>query len=510
MLISGEIFGILLYGNCPKTDWRNRLEGYMRYVKMSDARPGMRLAYNMYDADGHTLICSGSTLSPFYIKKLFEYGFDGVYINDALSEDIWIESVISPELRAEGMENVRSSNVDGCKGVAKKIVDQVLSKGSLMLDLTDLRCFDGYTYAHSVNVAVLACIVGFGLKLNEQALEQLVMAGLLHDLGKLVIPPEILNKPARLTGEEYEIMKTHSTLSYEIIRERWDISAQVKAAVLYHHENVDGSGYPSGIEGDGMTLFTRILHVVDVYDALVSKRPYKNPYSPYEACEYLMGAGGIMFDPKVVESLLMYVPFYPKGTQVKLSDGREGIIVENAGNRNLRPLLRLLDGTMIDMLEQDHYNLTILHGTNEEVVDPCVGEIERRKMLSPFKKYHVMIIDDMLLNLQSFRGFLQNAYDLSLQTSIGQALLHLKRQTEPDLIILDMEMPEMNGIDAATKIRDLMGDSVPVLFVIDNYDKGLVARCRRAGAAGYIVRPYKPVYVKAEIRRILLGQKVVE
>lgn len=477
---------------------------------MTDARPGMRLAYNMYDADGHTLICSGSTLSDFYIKKLNEFGFDGVYINDELSKDIQIDPVITSDLRTEGMRNVRSSNVDGCKGVAKKIVDQILNKGALLLDLTDLRCFDGYTYAHSVNVAVLSCIIGFGLKMNEEALEQLVIAGLLHDLGKLVIPPEILNKPARLTNEEYEIMKTHSTLSYEIIKERWDISSQVKAAVLYHHENEDGSGYPAGIDGDGMTIYTKILHVADVYDALVSKRPYKNPYSPYEACEYLMGAGGIMFDPKVVESLLLYVPFYPKGTQVELSDGREGIIVENAGNRNLRPLLRLLDGTMIDLLQQENYNLTILHGTNEEVIDPCIGEAERRKMLTPFKKYHIMIIDDMLINLQTFRGFLQNAYDLNLQTSVGQALLHLKRGAEPDLIILDMDMPGMNGIDVAAKIRDLTGDSVPVLFVIDNYDKGLVARCRKAGAAGYIVRPYKPVYVKAEIKRILSGQKITE
>lgn len=482
----------------------------MRYIKINDAQPGMRLAYNMYDADGHTLICSGSILSKFYIKRLSDYGFDGVYINDELSEDINIEPVISPELRTEGLFNVRNSDVDGCKGVARKIVDQILDKGTLALDLTDLRCFDGYTYAHSVNVAVVSCIIGFGLKMNEESLEQLVMAGLLHDLGKLVIPPEILNKPAKLTHDEYEIMKTHSRLSYEIIKERWDISAQVKAAVLYHHENVDGTGYPDGIEGDRMTIFTKILHVADVYDALVSKRPYKNPYSPYEACEFLMGAGGLMFDPKVVEALLMYVPFYPKGTQVMLSDGREGIIVENSGTRNLRPLLRLLDGTMIDMQEQKNYNLTILHSANEDVMDPCVEEEERRKMLTPFKKYRIMIIDDMLINLQSFRGFLQNAYELSLQTSIGQALLHLKRQTEPDLIILDMDMPQMNGIEASVKIKELTGDVVPVIFVIDTYDKSVISKCRKAGAAGYIVRPYKPTYVKAEIKRILSGRKVTE
>ena len=96
----------------------------------------------------------------------------GVYINDDLSEDIELEPVISPDLRTEGLVTVRNSDVDGCKEVAKKIVSQVLHKGVLSLDLTDLRCFDGYTYAHSVNVAVLACIIGFGLKMNEASLEQ--------------------------------------------------------------------------------------------------------------------------------------------------------------------------------------------------------------------------------------------------------------------------------------------------------------------------------------------------
>lgn len=480
----------------------------MRYIKIEDAKPGMCLAYNMYDTDGHTLICNGSVLSEFYIKRLSDYGFDGVYITDELSEDIEIEPVITPELRAEGLVRVRESNIDGCKGVAKKIVEQVLDRGVLSLDLTDLRSFDGYTYAHSVNVAVIACIIGFGLKLKSEELEQIVTAGLLHDLGKLVIPREILNKPARLTNEEYDLMKTHSTLSYELIKERWDISAGVKAAVLYHHENVDGSGYPDGKEGDQISLFTKILHVADVYDALVSKRPYKNPYSPYEACEYLMGAGGIMFDSKVVESLMLCVPFYPKGTQVKLSDGRDGIIVENSGTRNLRPLLRLLDGTMLDLQAHENFIITILHETNEQVMDPIAGEADRKKMLTPSRRYRIMIIDNMLVHLQSMRGFLRNLYDLELLTSADQALLCLKRQTEPDLIILSMDIPRVNGIELMEKIRDIVGDMVPVLSVINTNDKSVVARCRKAGAAGYIVRPYKPTFVKAEIKRILMKQKV--
>ena len=485
-------------------------EKHMRYIKIEDAKPGMCLAYNMYDADGHTLICNGSVLSEFYIKRLNDYGFDGVYIEDELSKDIQIDPIITPELRAEGLITVRESNIDGCKSVAKQIVEQVLDRGVLSLDLTDLRSFDGYTYAHSVNVAVIACIIGLGLNMEDKDLEQLAMAGLLHDLGKLVIPREILNKTARLTSEEYDIMKTHASLSYEIIRERWDIPANVKTAVLYHHENVDGSGYPEGMDGEQTSLFTKILHTADVYDALVSKRPYKEPYSPYEACEYLMGGGGIMFEPKIVEALMLCVPFYPKGTEVKLSDGRNAIIVENAGAHNLRPLLRMFDGTTIDLQTQDNFNITILHGINETVLDPVTGEADRKKMLMPVRRYRIMVIDSMRIHIQTLQGILHHMYDLEFFTSAEQAFMHLKRHTEPDLVIIELNMPRVNGFEAAEKLRGIMGDTVPILFEIDTNDKSVIARCRKAGAAGYIVRPYKPTFVKAEIRRILTGQSVAE
>ena len=129
-------------------------------------------------------------------------------------------------------------------------------------------------------------------------------------------------------------------------------------------------------------------------------------------------------------------------------------------------------------------------------------------MLTPSRRYRIMVIDNMLIHLQTLRGFLHNMYDLQLLTSVDQALLYLKRQTEPDLIILSLDMPRINGIEAAEKIQGIVGSLVPILFVIDTNDKSVIARCRKAGAAGYIVRPYKPTYVKAEIKRILTGQQM--
>ena len=221
----------------------------MRYVPLREAEPGMVLAADLYDYVGRTLIGCHCELTESYLEKLEAYGFDGIYIEDKLSEGIAIESVITPQLRKEGQERIRACDIDGCRLIAKRMVEEILSCGNVSLDLTDLRSYDDYTYAHSVNVAVYCGVIGMGMGMSESELGNLVTAALLHDLGKLQIPDEILNKPGRLTQEEYLIMKSHATLSYQIISERWDISAHIKEAVLHHHENVDGSGYPDGLEG---------------------------------------------------------------------------------------------------------------------------------------------------------------------------------------------------------------------------------------------------------------------
>ena len=181
--------------------------------------------------------------------------------------------------------------------------------------------------------------------------------------------------------------------------------------MLHHHENVDGSGYPDGLEGAQQTMFTRILHVADVYDALTSRRPYKEPYAPYEATEYLMGGCGIMFDREVVETLLKYVPLYPKGTMVTLSDGREAIIYENFGVHNLRPVVRLMDGELLDLSNEANYHIT-LRMKMESGFSTEEAEKERNEMIRPPVRCRIMVVDDMKTNLQMLRGILEPLYDV--------------------------------------------------------------------------------------------------
>ena len=486
----------------------------MRYVAIEDARPGMYLAYDLYDSQGRTVIGGGCELTANYIQRLREYGFAAVYIDDDISEDIKIETVIPPELRQAGEQYVKACDIDKIADVAIQIVASILPEGRVSLDMADLRSYDDYTYAHSVNVAVLCCVLGIGLEMSERDLEYLTTAALLHDLGKLTIPKDILNKPGRLSPEEYALIKTHPVKSYELLSDNYGISAHVKQAVLLHHENYDGSGYPHGLYGDEQSIFVRVLHVCDVYDALTSNRPYKAGYCPSEAAEYLMGACGIMFDKYVVEKFLQLVPLYPKGTEVKLSNGKKAIVVDNTDGRNLRPIVRTIDvGQDIDLSDRLNLNITILpNDTDASGEFSEKSEAERKEMIKEVEivRHKVMVVDDMATNLHMLKDILSNKYDVTLLKSGHQAVKYIAQNTErPDIILMDIDMPEMDGLEASRQINLITDNSIPILFVSAKTDRQTVMDCREIGAAGYIARPYKAVYIKSEIERILTQREVV-
>lgn len=476
----------------------------MRYVLVKDLKPGMILAQELTDPNGRVLAEENSKLSEFAIKKLLKDGYDGLYIQDELSADIRIESAIRSNLWTTAMDCVRRRDINGCKRAADAIVQALWGKKEVPLDLSEFRTNDNYIYAHSVNVTILCCLVGMGFEFSEDEMRNLAFAALIHDIGKLDIPALIRNKAGRLTREEYQIMKNHAVISYEMIKERVDISAHVKKAVRSHHENVDGSGYPDGIMGEEQSVFTKILHVVDVYDALISRSPYKKPYSPQEAAEYLMGGCGVLFDQDVVMTLLKYVPMYPKGSDVVLSDGRMGIITENTGVHNLRPVVRLYNGMVIDLSEPEYFSMTIK--LKEESAFSEEYENQRKEMIGQVSRQRILVVDDMRTNLQMMQDILGDTYDLILAKSGPQAIAYIEKKDIPDLIIMDIDMPSMDGIEAAKKIGlKTGGKRIPLMFVTSLCDRDTVMRCRALKPDSYIVRPYKPVYVRTEIKRILDG-----
>lgn len=475
----------------------------MRYVPLLLAEPGMHLAYDVYDSLGRTLISYHQSLTDSFIEKLQNMGIDGVYIDDTISEGIEINQVISPELRSEGLKCVRNRDVDACKDVAKKIVEQMLKNGSLSLDLTDLRSFDDYTFAHSVNVAIVSCAIGLGLNFKEDDLVNIVLAGLLHDMGKLDIPSEILNKPSRLTQEEYMLMKTHATLSYEFIKERIDISAQVKQAVLYHHENMDGSGYPTGATGESLSTLTRILHVADVYDALVSKRPYKKPYTQWEALEFLKGGKDTLFAPEMVDALMKYVPFYPKGSFVTISDGRQGIVVDNQGDRNSRPLIRFFDLTEMDLLADENKDIKIIDPSDESSISMEESEKQRENMVKELKRCTVYLVDAGQGTYDFINAKLSYLYNIECYRSMNVAIGMAKKNGMPDLFIYDDDDKNSDGFEEVSKLMDFMHGAIPVMVVSSSKDLKRVVRYRDLKIMRYVLKPFTIVYFKSELRNLL-------
>ena len=472
----------------------------MRYVTIDRARPGMVLSKRIYDIMDRPLLMEGKVLNDDFIRKLDERGFPGLYIDDELSEDIYIHEAISLELRNHTVHALKEMNLDVLVDSSKKIVDQILNADMVSLDLVDLRTFDDYTYRHSVNVAVLSLVIAMGLHYTYEEMVDLCLAALFHDLGKTTIDINILNKPGKLTAEENEIVRCHPQMAYDMIAEKWGIPSRVKIAALCHHENEDGSGYPKGLTGDKIHPFAKILHVADVYDALSSKRPYKEAFSFSESLEYIMGAGGTMFDFEIVMAFLNYVPAYPKGITVELSDGREAIIVENNSGNRLRPIIRLMDGETLDLKSPEHMNLTIVRqaGSNALMAD----EIEQNEKRRRQRRKHVLVVDDVDASLQEIKDVLEGRYKVTLVKSGAHALEFLKQEV-PDLIIMEVYMPNKSGLETAREVRSFVPRQIPVIFISAFGDMQTVMACKNEMAVDFIVKPFRAAYLLERVKNAL-------
>lgn len=217
-----------------------------------------------------------------------------------------------------------------------------------------LQNYDDYTYKHCLRVAMLSTSVAAELGLSKEDTKDVVVSALLHDIGKSNIDHDIIIKPSKLTDAEFEEIKRHPHIGYNILKNSGDnvFSSNVLSGVLFHQEKFDGSGYPTGIKGKDIPLIARIISVCDVFDALTSNRPYRRPWSVAEAEEYILGASGAHFDFDVTAAFMKAFNPYPVGTMVSLSDGRHGVVIKQ--NQNvLRPVVRIVgqqSGEELDLM----------------------------------------------------------------------------------------------------------------------------------------------------------------
>jgi HD-GYP domain-containing protein (c-di-GMP phosphodiesterase class II) len=221
-----------------------------------------------------------------------------------------------------------------------EIAQSVARNSNAMLTVTRMKTKDDYTYLHSV--AVCALMIALGKQINYQGdYHSLGMAGLLHDVGKMTIPDEILNKPGKLTDEEFEIVKNHPQSGWEILKNSDDINEIALDVCLHHHERVDGNGYPDKLSADNLSLVARMAAVCDVYDAITSNRCYKDGWEPANALKKMAEWKDGHFDEKIFQAFVKTIGIYPTGTLVKLKSNRIAVVVAQSEATLLKPVIKM-------------------------------------------------------------------------------------------------------------------------------------------------------------------------
>ncbi len=240
----------------------------------------------------------------------------------------------------------------GATEMGEEVYSIVKSATSLCINLEKLKVSDVYTYKHAVDVGTMAAVLAKVIGESDSFVREVTVSGLLHDIGKEKIPAEIINKPAKLTKEEFEIIKTHPIHGYKLLLGAALISEEVRQGILNHHENVDGTGYPRGLVDDRIGKMAQIISIVDVYDALVTERAYKSAMSPSQAIEIMFTMSN-KFNMDYFRAFLSIINAFPNGTEVLLSTGEIAIVMRQNKSYPLRPVIKLRDSEKIINLARD-------------------------------------------------------------------------------------------------------------------------------------------------------------
>ncbi|MGB3366297.1 MAG: HD-GYP domain-containing protein [Acidaminobacteraceae bacterium] len=336
----------------------------MKLVTIENIVEGMILEKDVINDGGITFLSKGTVLNETHVDGLGKLGFDFVYISHeeiGLNKSTDKKMIVIENLNREFENTIRvykslymsarldkKLDVDEAKQSISGILKAVISTNDVMNTMRKVTVDDIYTYRHSINVCVYCAMIAKWLKLSYEQMQEVALAGLLHDIGKSKISIKILNKMDTLTTAEFSEIKLHTEFSRDILKNLSNVSKKIIDGVHHHHESISGGGYPIGMVGEEIGLYARIVAVADTYDALLSDRVYCKKISPYKALDVLKDESFTRLDPEICTVFIKNISDFYVGNLVKLSNGKLGeVILLNKHSIN-RPFIKTTN-TYIDL-----------------------------------------------------------------------------------------------------------------------------------------------------------------
>lgn len=342
----------------------------MRLISIERVEVGDVLGKPVYDDKCQLLLAKDVSLTSNYIERLKRANIQCIYIDDELSEGLEAKNVIPDELKIKSIATVKTAfkdlsdrkgssyNIKSIESI-KQIVDEMMhiiyENPSTLYCMTELMGTDMYTYNHSAEVAALSMLVAKSMKMNDTFIQKIGVGAILHDVGKMSVPAEILNKVDPLDEVESKLMKDHPQMGYDLLKDNGYISPISRQIVLLHHEKLNGSGYPFMMSGEQIPIHVRIVTLCDIFNAISSNRAYKRRMNADEALELIRAEAIYELDRDIYYHLLKVVNIYPVGTVVELSNGEVGIVIKENYEAQTRPVVQVIRqkkrAEIIDLME---------------------------------------------------------------------------------------------------------------------------------------------------------------
>lgn len=338
----------------------------IKRIRVKELKIGDVIAKDvMYGGRTRPLVVKDSVVTPYIKERLEELEIMSIEIFAAkITEKDAIK--IEREKKKQVFKKQYTQNVDNVKDVFTDIIrgdkinlnkidnvsqNLIKSSGDIFTtveSIDEIKLMDDYTYAHSINVSLYSMMLGKWLNLGEDEIKSIVKSGVLHDIGKGKLDKEILNKPGKLTDEEFDHIKQHPVFGYEICKPMIFLSDEIKNGVLMHHEKMDGTGYPLGIKANQISFYARIIGICDVYDALNSKRVYKAKQTPFDTFEQMVDIGRGKLDEDMLSIFLQNIVSLYIGSNVMMSNGEVGEIIHIPAENTSKPIVKV-GNTYYDM-----------------------------------------------------------------------------------------------------------------------------------------------------------------